>query len=192
VENKIKNEKFDVSDKLIKSRMVFLIDEINRTSATEVCKQLFALALESNDPIYLHINSGGGFLYQIFAIIDVINFLNDKGCSVYTVANGICASGASLLLCSGIKRYAMSNCRIVIHESTGQKSGRITDLKIEIEESEIVLKKAVEIMSQRTTKSMKVLYKILERNKYMSAQQAMEFGLIDDLFSPSIASFTTK
>ena len=172
-----------MADKLIKNRIVFLTDEITRQNAMEVCKQLMALETENKEHIILYINSGGGFLYQAFAIIDTIDLLKKKGCDVYTVATGVCATSASLILCCGVKRYVTSNCRVVLHESSATKSGRITDLRIEMQESEIVLEKAVEVFSEKTRKSVEDIYKILERNKYMSATEAIEFGLVDMIYS---------
>jgi ATP-dependent Clp protease protease subunit len=176
---------FDIFSRLLKERVVFLTGEIEEVSASLICAQLLALELESttkaNRPILLYINSPGGVVYEAFGIIDMINLLHSRGCDVYTIGNGLCASAGSLILCCGIKRYITPNCRVMIHQPLGGMRGQVTDMEIQAKEAIFIKRRISEMMSERTGKSYETIYHSLERDRYMSAEEAIEFGIVDDL-----------
>lgn len=175
---------FDVFSRLLKERVVFLTGEIDETSAALTCAQLLSLEFDSsakaNRPVLLYVNSPGGAVYEAFGIIDIINLLYSRGCEVYTIGNGFCASAGALILCSGIKRYITPNCRVMIHQPLGGMRGQVTDMEIQAKEALYLKKRLIEMLMQRTGQPYDIICSSVERDRYMSAHEAIDFGIVDD------------
>ena len=175
---------YDIFSRLLNDRIIFLTDEINDTTANLVVAQL--LYLESVDPdkdIYLYINSPGGSVTAGMAIYDTMNYIK---CDVSTICVGMAASMGSFLLASGTKgkRFALPNSEILIHQPLigGQGiSGQATDIKIHADHIVRIRERMNTMLSQYTGQPLEVIQRDTERDNYMTAQQAKEYGLIDDI-----------
>ena len=175
---------YDIYSRLLKERIIFLGEEVNDTSASIIVAQL--LFLEAEDPskdIHLYINSPGGSVSAGFAIYDTMNYIK---CDVSTICVGMAASMGSFLLASGTKgkRFALPNSEILIHQPLigGQGiSGQATDIKIHADHIVRIREKMNTLLSQYTGQPLDVITRDTERDNYMTAQQAKEYGLIDDI-----------
>ena len=177
---------YDIFSRLLKDRIIFLGEEVNATSAGLVVAQL--LFLESEDPdkeIDLYINSPGGSITDGMAIVDTMNYIK---CPVSTICVGLAASMGSVLLASGEKgkRFATPNSEILIHQPLiggqgGGISGQATEIKIHADHMIRTREKLNKILSDRTGQPIEVINKDTERDNYMTAQQALEYGLIDGI-----------
>lgn len=174
---------YDIFSRLLKDRIIFLGEEVNATSASLVVAQM--LFLESEDPdkeIYLYINSPGGSITDGMAIYDTINYVK---CPVSTMCIGMAASMGAVLLASGTKgkRYATPNAEIMIHQPliSGGLSGQATEIKIHADHMVKTREKLNKILSDRTGQPIDVINRDTERDNYMTAQQALEYGLIDGI-----------
>lgn len=173
---------YDIFSRLLKDRIIFLAEDVNATSASLVVAQL--LFLESEDPdkeISLYINSPGGSITDGMAIVDTINYIK---CPVSTICVGMAASMGAVLLASGAKgkRYATPNAEILIHQPLiggGGLSGQTTEIKIHADHMVRTREKLNKLLSERTGQSLETIEKDTERDNYMTAQQALEYGLID-------------
>ncbi|GHU38671.1 ATP-dependent Clp protease proteolytic subunit [Clostridia bacterium] len=170
---------FDIFSRLLSDRIVFLSDEVNDVTASLVVAQL--LFLESADPdkdISLYINSPGGSVTSGFAIYDTMNFIK---CDVSTICVGMAASMGAFLLSSGAKgkRLALPNSDILIHQPLGGMQGQASDIKIHADHIIRTKKKLNEILSANTGKPLEQVEKDTDRDNFLSAQQALEYGLID-------------
>lgn len=173
---------YDIFSRLLKDRIIFLAEDVNATSASLVVAQL--LFLESEDPdkeISLYINSPGGSITDGMAIVDTINYIK---CPVSTICVGMAASMGAVLLASGAKgkRYATPNAEILIHQPLiggGGLSGQTTEIKIHADHMVRTREKLNKLLSDRTGQSLETIEKDTERDNYMTAQQALEYGLID-------------
>ena len=173
---------YDIFSRLLKDRIIFLAEDVNPTSASLVVAQL--LFLESEDPdkeISLYINSPGGSITDGMAIVDTINYIK---CPVSTICVGMAASMGAVLLASGAKgkRYATPNAEILIHQPLiggGGLSGQTTEIKIHADHMVRTREKLNRLLSERTGQSLETIEKDTERDNYMTAQQALEYGLID-------------
>ncbi len=173
---------YDIFSRLLKDRIIFLAEDVNPTSASLVVAQL--LFLESEDPdkeISLYINSPGGSITDGMAIVDTINYIK---CPVSTICVGMAASMGAVLLASGAKgkRYATPNAEILIHQPLiggGGLSGQTTEIKIHADHMVRTREKLNKLLSERTGQSLETIEKDTERDNYMTAQQALEYGLID-------------
>ena len=183
VEQTSKGERsYDIFSRLLKDRIIFLAEDVNATSASLVVAQL--LFLESEDPdkeIFLYINSPGGSITDGMAIVDTINYIK---CPVSTICIGMAASMGAVLLASGAKgkRYATPNAEILIHQPLiggGGISGQATEIKIHADHMIRTREKLNKLLSDRTGQSLETIMKDTERDNYMTAQQALEYGLID-------------
>jgi len=174
---------YDIYSRLLKDRIVFLGDDVNSHTANLLVAQL--LFLDSEDPtkdIYFYINSPGGSVYDFLAIHDTMQYVK---ADVSTIAIGMAASAAAHLLASGAKgkRFALPHTKIMIHQPHGGHRGTVTDMEIDLEESLKLKHLLEEIMSRNTGKTAKQIHEDMERDKYMSAKDAKEYGIIDGVIS---------
>lgn len=170
---------YDIFSRLLNDRIIFLTDEVNDATASLVVAQL--LYLEAQDPdkdISFYINSPGGSVTAGMAIYDTMNFVK---CDVSTVCIGMAASMGAFLLSAGAKgkRFALPNSEIMIHQPLGGAKGQATDIKIQ---AELILRtrdRLNKILSQNTGKSVEEIARDTERDNYMTADEALAYGLID-------------
>ena len=170
---------YDIYSRLLKERIVMLSGEINDESASSVVAQL--LFLESQDPskdITLYINSPGGSVTAGMAVYDTMNYI---GCDVSTVCVGMAASMGAFLLAGGAKgkRYALPNSEIMIHQPLGASSGQATDLQIAAEHILHTKEKLNRILAGNCGKEIEQVAADSDRNNWMNAGEALEYGLID-------------
>ena len=174
---------YDIYSRLLKDRIIFLGEEVNETTASLVVAQL--LFLESEDPgkdIHLYINSPGGMVTAGLAIYDTMQYIK---CDVSTICIGMEASMGAFLLAGGAKgkRLALPNAEIMIHQPSGGAKGQATEIQIAAENILKTKKKLNEILAANTGKPYDVIAADTERDHYMSAQEAMEYGLIDNVIT---------
>jgi len=176
---------YDIYSRLLKDRIIMLSGEINDAVASSIVAQL--LFLEAEDPdkdIYLYINSPGGVITSGFSIYDTMNYIKPD---VVTICIGQAASmGAFLLTCGTTgKRYALPSSRIMIHQPLGGAQGQATDIEIQAKEILRLKKYLNKIMAERTGKTVRTIEKDTERDFFMSAEEAKEYGLIDEVLTRS-------
>ena len=174
---------FDIYSRLLNDRIIMLCDEVNDTTASLVVAQL--LYLEAQDPdkdISLYINSPGGSVTAGMAIYDTMRFI---AAPVATICIGQAASMGAFLLAGGEKgmRYALPHSRIMIHQPSGGAKGQATEIKIVAENILKTRKKLNEILAANTGKPLEVIERDTERDNYMSALEAKEYGLIDEIIA---------
>ncbi|MHC1696228.1 MAG: ATP-dependent Clp endopeptidase proteolytic subunit ClpP [Eubacteriales bacterium] len=170
---------YDIYSRLLNDRIVFLADEVNDLTASLVVAQL--LYLESQDPdkdISLYINSPGGSITAGMAIFDTMNFIK---CDVSTICVGMAASMGAFLLAAGAKgkRLALPNSEIMIHQPLGGMQGQATDIKIHADRMLRIKDTLNRILADRTGKSLAQIQNDTERDNFMSADEARDYGLID-------------
>lgn len=170
---------YDIYSRLLKDRIIFLGEEVNETTASLVVAQL--LFLESEDPgkdIHLYINSPGGVVTAGLAIYDTMQYIK---CDVSTICIGLAASMGAFLLAGGAKgkRFALPNAEIMIHQPSGGAKGQATEIEIAAENILKTKKRLNEILAENTGKPVDVVAADTERDHYMSAQEAADYGLID-------------
>jgi ATP-dependent Clp protease protease subunit len=170
---------YDIYSRLLKERIVFLTGQIYDEMSSIICAQL--LFLESEDSardINLYINSPGGVVTSALSILDTMRYIK---CDVSTLCIGQACSAGSLLLSSGTKgkRFALPNSRVMLHQPSGGAQGQATDIEIQAREIISLRKKLNEIYAENTGQKIQVIEETLERDKFMSADEALEFGLID-------------
>ena len=178
---------YDIYSRLLKDRIIMLSGEVNDAVASSIVAQL--LFLEAQDPdkdIYFYINSPGGVITSGFSIYDTMNYIKPD---VTTICIGQAASmGAFLLACGAEgKRYALPSSRIMIHQPLGGAQGQATDIAIQAKEILRMKTYLNEILAEKTGKSVKKIEKDTERDYFMSAQEAQEYGLIDKVLTKSFA-----
>ena len=174
---------YDIYSRLLKDRIIFLGEEVNETTASLVVAQL--LFLESEDPnkdIHLYINSTGGMVTAGLAIYDTMQYIK---CDVSTICIGLAASMGAFLLSGGAKgkRYALPNAEIMIHQPSGGAKGQATEIQIAAENILKTKKRLNEILAANTGKPYETIAADTERDNYMSAQEAAEYGLIDSVIT---------
>jgi ATP-dependent Clp protease protease subunit len=172
---------FDIYSRLLKERIIFLTGPVYDQVGSLICAQL--LYLESDNPskdISFYINSPGGVVSSGLAIYDTMQYIRSP---VSTVCIGMAASMGSLLLTAGAKgkRYALPNARIMVHQPSGGAQGQATDIEIQAREILTLRKRLNEIYVHHTGQSIDAIERKLERDSYMSAEEAMEFGLVDEV-----------
>ena len=170
---------FDIFSRLLNDRIIFLSEEVNDTTASLVVAQL--LYLEAQDPdkdIQFYINSPGGSVTAGMAIYDTMQYIK---CDVATICVGMAASMGAFLLSAGAKgkRMALPNAEIMIHQPSAGTQGQITDRAIHMKRLQIIKERMNRIMSENTGRSIEEVTAACERDNFMSAQEAVEFGLID-------------
>ena len=174
---------YDIFSRLLKDRIIFLGEDVNSVSAGLVVAQL--LFLESEDPdkeISFYINSPGGSITDGMAIVDTMNYIK---CPVSTICVGLAASMGSVLLTCGAKgkRFATPNSEILIHQPliSGGLAGQTTEIKIHADHMVKTREKLNKLLSEKTGQSLEQIEKDTERDHYMTAQEALEYGLIDEI-----------
>ena len=173
---------YDIYSRLLNDRIVFLGEDVNPHTANLVIAQLLFLAHE--DPkkdIKLYINSPGGSVYDGLAIIDTMNYIEPD---VQTIGIGLQASMGAMLLSSGAKgkRFVLPNSRIMIHQpSYGSPQSKVTDQEIELREGLLLKKLLIEMLAKNTGKDVKQVEKDMDRDNWMSAEEAKKYGIIDEI-----------
>jgi len=172
---------FDIFSRLLKERIIFLVGEVDDAMSSLVCAQL--LFLESENPtkeISLYINSPGGVVSSGLAMYDTMQYIK---CPVSTVCIGQACSMGSLLLTAGAtgKRYALPNARIMIHQPSGGARGQATEIEIQAREILKLRERLNKIYVHHTGRDFETISKAVERDNFMSADEAKEFGLIDEV-----------
>lgn len=170
---------YDIYSRMLKERIIFLDGEVNEQSASVIVAQL--LFLESEDPdkdIYFYINSPGGMVTAGMAIYDTMNYIK---CDVQTICIGLAASMGAFLLSGGTKgkRYALPNAEIMIHQPSGGAKGQATEIEIAAENILKTKKKLNELLAKHTGKNYEKVCADTERDNYMSAEEAKNYGLVD-------------
>ncbi len=170
---------YDIYSRLLNDRIVVLSDEVNDATASLVVAQL--LYLEGQDPekdISLYINSPGGSVSAGFAIYDTMQYIK---CDVSTICMGMAASMGAFLLAAGAKgkRYALPNSEIMIHQPLGQTKGQATEIILAADHIKKTREKINSILAERTGKDIETIERDTERDNFMSAQEAFNYGLID-------------
>lgn len=187
VEQTSKGERsYDIFSRLLKDRIIYLGEDVNPTTSSLIVAQM--LFLESEDPdkeIYFYINSPGGSVTDGLAIVDTMNYIK---CPVYTFCMGLAASFGAVLLANGEKgkRFATPNSEILIHQPLiggqgGGISGQATEIKIHADHMIRTREKLNKLLSEKTGQPIEQIEKDTERDHYMSAQEALEYGLIDGI-----------
>ena len=184
--------RYDIFSRLLKERIIFLAGPVDDQSATLVVAQL--LFLEADNPkreISFYINSPGGVVSSGLAIYDTMQYIRSP---VSTVCIGQAASMGSLLLCAGAKgkRYALPNSRIMVHQPSGGAQGQATDIEIQAREILTLRKRLNEIYVTHTGQPLEAIEHKLERDTYMSAEEARDFGLVDEVVLNRPASSDDK
>ncbi|MGN8874401.1 ATP-dependent Clp endopeptidase proteolytic subunit ClpP [Pseudoflavonifractor sp. HCP28S3_F10] len=170
---------YDIFSRLLNDRIIFLGEEVNATTASLVVAQM--LYLEAQDPdkdIQFYINSPGGSVTDGMAIYDTMQYVK---CDVSTICIGMAASMGAFLLSSGTKgkRLALPNAEIMIHQPSAGTQGQITDMAIHLKRLEIIKKRMNHILAENTGKPLEVVTADCERDNFMSAEEAMAYGLVD-------------
>lgn len=176
---------YDIFSRLLKDRIIFLSEDVNHVTASLIVAQM--LFLESEDPdkeISFYINSPGGSITDGMAIVDTMNYIK---CPVSTICVGLAASMGSVLLTCGAKgkRFATPNSEILIHQPliSGGLAGQTTEIKIHADHMVKTREKLNKLLSERTGQSLEVIMKDTERDNYMTAEEALKYGLIDGIMN---------
>jgi ATP-dependent Clp protease protease subunit len=178
---------YDIYSRLLKDRIIMLSGEVNDAVASSIVAQL--LFLEAQDPekdIYFYINSPGGVITSGLSMFDTMNYIKPD---IVTICIGQAASMGAFLLASGTKgkRYALPHARIMIHQPSGGAQGQSTDIQIQAKEIQRLKDTLNEILADKTGKKTKQVEKDTERDNFMSADEAIEYGLIDKILTQSFA-----
>lgn len=174
---------YDIYSRLLKERIIFLSEEVNATTASLVVAQL--MFLEAEDPekdIHFYINSPGGSVTDGFAIYDTMNYVK---CDVATYCMGMAASMGAFLLAGGTKgkRYALPNAEIMIHQPLGGAKGQATEIEIAAKQILATKQRLNKILSENTGKPIDVIAADTERDNWKTAEEALEYGLIDHIIT---------
>ena len=177
---------YDIFSRLLKDRIIYLGEDVNPTTSSLIVAQM--LFLESEDPdkeIFFYINSPGGSITDGMAIVDTMNYIK---CPVTTVCVGLAASMGAVLLAAGEKgkRFAMPNSEVMIHQPLiggGGLQGQATEIKIHADHLVKTREKLNKFLSERTGKPLEQIERDTERDNYMTAEEALEYGLIDGIMS---------
>jgi ATP-dependent Clp protease protease subunit len=173
---------YDIYSRLLEDRIIFLTGEIDDNTANIVIAQLIYLEGKNPDKdIFFYINSPGGSVSAGMAIYDTMNYIK---CDVSTICIGLAASMGAFLLSSGTKgkRFALPNSEIMIHQPLGGTQGQASDIEIQAKHIKNIKNKLNKILSENTGKPVKEIEKDTDRDNYMSAEEAKEYGLIDEIF----------
>ena len=173
---------YDIYTKLVANRIIFLSGEINSDLANLVVSELLYLDSLSHDDIFIYINSPGGEVTSGLAIYDTMNYVKSN---VATVATGLCASMAAIILAAGEKgkRMALPNSEVMIHQVLGGTQGQATDIKIQAERILKMKSKLNGILSKLTGKNIKKIDNDTERDHYLDAKEALSYGIIDKILN---------
>jgi ATP-dependent Clp protease protease subunit len=174
---------YDIYSRLLKDRIIMLSGEINDHLANSIVAQLLFLANEDNEKdIYIYINSPGGSVTAGMAIYDTMNLINPN---VSTICTGLAASMAAFILASGTKgkRYALPNSEILIHQPLGGAQGQSTEIQIAAKHILRIRERINAILAEKTGKTIEEINRDTERDNYMFAEEALEYGLIDAIMT---------
>jgi ATP-dependent Clp protease protease subunit len=169
----------NVYNRLLKDRIIFLGSEVRDENANAICAQMLLLAAEDPDKdVYLYINSPGGSVTAGMAIYDTMQYVS---CDVATVAMGLAASMGQFLLSAGAKgkRYALPHARVMMHQPLGGIGGTATDIKIQAEQILHIKRQMAELIAGHTGQTVETIEKDSDRDRWFTAQQALEYGLVD-------------
>jgi len=184
IEQTSKGERsYHIFSRLLKERIIFLTGGINEQVSSIVSAQLLFLESQAPDKdIFMYINSPGGLVTAGLAMYDTMQFIK---CDISTLVIGQACSAGSLLSMAGTKgkRYALKNSRIMIHQPSGGASGQATDIQIQAEEIVKIKAKLNQMYADHTGQDIEVINQAMERDKFMSPDEALEFGLIDKIIS---------
>ena len=172
---------YDIYSRLLKDRIIFLGTQIDDATANTIIAQL--LFLEASDPdkdIYVYINSPGGSVSSTISIYDTIQYIRSD---VSTICVGMAASGAALILASGTKgkRFSLPNSRIMVHQPLGGAQGQVTDIEIQTKELKRIKNTINQILTHHTGQPFKKIERDTDRDFYLTAQEAKEYGIVDDV-----------
>ena len=174
---------YDIYSRLLKDRLIFIVGPVEDHMANLVVAQLLYLESENpNKDIHVYINSPGGVVSSGLAVYDTMQFIN---CDVSTICIGQAASMGALLLAGGTKgkRYALPHSRIMVHQPSAGYQGQVTDISIHAEEVIALKRRLNEIMAKHTGQDVKKVERDLERDNFMGAEAAVEYGLIDTVLA---------
>jgi len=174
---------YDIYSRLLKDRIVFLGSDVNEASANTVVAQfLFLQAEDAKKDIFLYINSPGGSVYDAMAIYDTMQYVTND---IQTVGIGIQASAAAFLLSSGTKgkRFLLPNSTVMIHQPSSGTRGKVTDQEIDLKESLRVKRMLEDIMTKNTGQNHERIHEDMERDRWMSADEAKKYGIVDKVIS---------
>jgi ATP-dependent Clp protease, protease subunit len=174
---------YDIYSRLLKERVVFLVGPVNDAAANLIVAQMLFLESENPDKdIHFYINSPGGSITATMAIYDTMQILS---CQVATYCVGLAASGGAVLLAGGApkKRFALPHSKVMIHQPHGQVGGQVSDIEIQAEQIRKSREEINRIIAQHTGKPIEQIAKDTDRDFYMSAEQAKEYGLVDDVLT---------
>jgi len=184
IENEGRIERaYDIYSRLLKDRIIFVGDDINPYTANLIVAQLLFLDNEDSDKdIFLYINSPGGTVYDAMAIYDTMQYIKSD---IQTVGIGVQASAAAFLLSSGTKgkRFALPNSTIMIHQPSSGTKGKVTDMEIDLKESLRIKHRLNEIMAKNTGQTVKRIQDDMERDYWMTAEEAQKYGVVDKVIS---------
>ena len=179
-ERKLNVAQMDVFSRLMMDRIIFIGSDIDSNLANIVNAQLLFLDSQNNNEITIYINSPGGSVYDWLAIYDTIHMIKSP---VKTVCIGLAASMASILLTAGTKRYALPHSRIMIHQPLGGVKGQASDIVITANEITKIKDELNQILAAKTGQSLDKIYKDTDRDFYMTAKEAKDYGIIDDIIT---------
>src|SRR3954465_10855854 len=174
---------YDIYSRLLKDRIIFLGSDVNEATANLIVAQLlFLQAQDAKKDIYIYINSPGGSVYDALAIYDTMQFVTND---VQTVGIGVQASAAAFLLSSGTKgkRFLLPNSTVMIHQPSSGTRGKVTDQEIDLRESLRIKKLLETIMAGNTGQKPEKIHEDLERDKWLDAKEAKDYGIIDDVIT---------
>ena len=174
------DERFDIYSKLLKDRIIFISGEIDDNLSNNVVAELLYLDSLNHNDIYLYINSPGGSVTSGLAIYDTMNYIKSD---VSTICFGIAASMGAFLLSSGTKgkRYILPNSDVMIHQVLGRSEGQASDIKIATDRILDLKKRLNKILAKNTNKSIKTIERDTDRDNYLSASEAVEYGIVDKI-----------
>lgn len=174
---------YDIYSRLLKERIIFLGSDVNEASANVIVAQLlFLQAEDAKKDIYFYINSPGGSVYDALAIYDTMQFVAND---IQTVGIGIQASAAAFLLSSGTKgkRFVLPTSSVMIHQPSSGTRGKVTDQEIDLRESLRIKKLLESIMAKNTGQKAEKIHEDMERDKWLSAEDAKKYGVVDEVIS---------
>jgi ATP-dependent Clp protease protease subunit len=184
IENEGRYERaYDIYSRLLKDRIIFLGTEVDEATANIIVAQLLFLQAEDDKKdIYLYINSPGGIVYHALAIYDTMRYIKND---VQTYGIGIQASAAAVLLSSGTKgkRFILPSASVMIHQPASATHGKVTDMEIDLKESLRLKQRLIDIMASNTGQKTTKIKTDMERDFWMTAQEAKDYGLVDDVIA---------
>ncbi len=193
IENEGRYERaYDIYSRLLKERIIFLSGEVNETTANLIVAQLLFLQAESSTKdISIYINSPGGFVYDAFAIYDTMKFIKND---IQTVGIGVQASAAAFILSSGTKgkRFLLPNATVMIHQPSSGTSGKVTDQEIDLRESLRIKHLLESIIAENTSQPIEKVHIDMERDKWLTSQEAKDYGIVDQIITKLDNNKSTK